>query len=121
MRKGIATVSLSGLLGEKIDAIAAAGFDGLELFDNDLVACPMSPREVARRCADLGLAIDLFQPVRDVESVPPEHFDQVLHRFRTKLAVMAELGATACAGLLQRLRRRRRRPGPRRRAARPPR
>jgi 4-hydroxyphenylpyruvate dioxygenase len=94
MRTGIATVSLSGLLADKLPAIAAAGFDGIEVFDNDLVASPLSPREVAVRCADLGLAIDLFQPVRDVEGVPPERFADVLHRVRTKLEVMADLGAT---------------------------
>lgn len=94
MRRGIATVSLSGLLDDKLTAIAAAGFDGLEIFDNDLVASRLAPREIARRCAELGLTIDLFQPVRDVEGVPPGRFDAVLHRFRTKLAVMADLGAT---------------------------
>jgi 4-hydroxyphenylpyruvate dioxygenase len=95
LRTGIATVSLSGLLADKLEAIAAAGFDGVEVFDNDLVASPLPPREVARRCSDLGLSIDLFQPVRDVEGVPPERFGAVLHRFRAKLAVMAELGAPA--------------------------
>ncbi len=93
MRKGIATVSLSGVLADKLAAAAAAGFDGVEIFDNDLVSSPLAPREVAARCADLGLTIDLFQPVRDVAGVPPERFDAVLHRVRTKLGVMAELGA----------------------------
>jgi 4-hydroxyphenylpyruvate dioxygenase len=94
MRKGIATVSISGVLGDKLDAIARAGFDDIEIFDNDLISSPMSPKEVAARCADLGLGIALFQPVRDVEGVAPDHFDKVLHRLRTKLEVMAELGAT---------------------------
>jgi 4-hydroxyphenylpyruvate dioxygenase len=94
MRTGIATVSLSGLLADKLPAVAAAGFDGIEVFDNDLVASPLSPHEVAARCADLGLAIDLFQPVRDVEGVPPERFPEVLRRVRTKLRVMEELGTT---------------------------
>ena len=94
MRKGIATVSLSGLLAEKLEAIAEAGFDGIELFDNDLIASSLSPREVASRCADLGLRIDLFQPVRDVEGVPPKEFDEVLHRVRTKLDVMVDLGVS---------------------------
>ncbi len=94
MRTGIATVSLSGVLADKLPAIAAAGFDGIEVFDNDLVASPLSPQEVATRCADLGLGIDLFQPVRDVEGVAPERFADVLHRVRTKLGVMADLGAT---------------------------
>jgi 4-hydroxyphenylpyruvate dioxygenase len=93
MRKGIATVSVSGVLPDKLDAIAAAGFDGIEIFDNDLVSSALSPREVRARCADLGLSVDLFQPLRDVEGVPPERFDRVLHRVRTKLGVMADLGA----------------------------
>lgn len=94
VRRGVATVSLSGVLADKLDAIAAAGFDGVEIFDNDLVASPLSPAEVARRCADLGLAVDLFQPLRDVEGVAPEAFPATLHRVRRKLEVMAELGAT---------------------------
>lgn len=92
MRKGIATVSVGGTLTEKLDAISAARFDGIELFDADLISSPLSPAELARRCADLGLSIDLFQPVRDVEGTPPERFDAVLHRVRSKLAVMGELG-----------------------------
>jgi 4-hydroxyphenylpyruvate dioxygenase len=94
MRKGIATVSLSGVLQDKLRAAAGAGFDAIELFDNDLVGSRLSPREVAESCAGLGLEIALFQPVRDVEGVPVEAFDGVLHRLRTKLGVMAELGTT---------------------------
>ena len=37
MRKAIATVSLSGTLIEKLEAIAAARFDGVEIFENDLL------------------------------------------------------------------------------------
>ncbi|TDO89497.1 sugar phosphate isomerase/epimerase and 4-hydroxyphenylpyruvate domain-containing protein [Enemella evansiae] len=92
MRKGIATVSVGGTLTEKLDAISAARFDGIEIFDADLISAPLSPAELARRCADLGLSIDLFQPVRDVEGTPPERFDAVLHRVRSKLRVMGELG-----------------------------
>src|SRR6185436_15762845 len=76
------------------DAIARAGFDDVELFDNDLIGSAMSPKEVAARCADLGLEIALFQPVRDLEGVDPARFDNVLHRLRTKLDVMAELETT---------------------------
>jgi len=94
MRKSIATVSLSGLLADKLTAIAEAGFDGVEVFDNDLIASPLSPRDIAVRCADLGLTVELFQPMRDVEGVPPERFDEVLHRVRVKLAVMEQLGVS---------------------------
>jgi 4-hydroxyphenylpyruvate dioxygenase len=104
MRKAIATCSVSGLLTDKLDAVAAAGFDGVEIFDNDLISCPLSPREVAARCAELGLGVDLFQPVRDVQGVPPEAFDAVLHRVRRKLEVAAELGAgtvLACSNVAE--------------------
>ena len=102
MRKSIATVSLSGLLAGKLTAIAEAGFDGVEIFDNDLVASPLSPREVAARCADLGLTVELFQPLRDTEALPPERFEEALHRVRVKLAVMEELGVStvlACSNV----------------------
>jgi 4-hydroxyphenylpyruvate dioxygenase len=102
VRRGIATVSLSGLLTDKLEIIAAAGFDSVEVFDNDLIACPLTPREIAKRCADLGLAVDLFQPVRDVEGVPPERFAAVMQRFGAKLSVAADLGATtvlACSNV----------------------
>jgi 4-hydroxyphenylpyruvate dioxygenase len=35
MRRSIATVSLSGMLREKLQAIATAGFNGVEIFEND--------------------------------------------------------------------------------------
>jgi len=95
-------VSLSGLLEDKLTAIAEAGFDGVEVFDNDLVASPLSPREVATRCADLGLRIELFQPLRDVEGLQPERFAEALHRLRVKLGVLRDLGATtvlACSNV----------------------
>jgi 4-hydroxyphenylpyruvate dioxygenase len=93
MRWGIATVSLSGVLTEKLAAAAAAGFDGVEIFDNDLIASPLSPSEVAARCADLGLSIDLLQPMRDVEGLTEPQFAQAERRIRRKLAIAAELGA----------------------------
>ena len=37
MRRAIATVSLSGSLKEKIEAVAAAHFDAVEIFENDLL------------------------------------------------------------------------------------
>ncbi|WP_168582641.1 sugar phosphate isomerase/epimerase and 4-hydroxyphenylpyruvate domain-containing protein [Gephyromycinifex aptenodytis] len=103
MRKAIATVSLSGQLEDKLAAIAAARFDGIELFDNDLIAATSSPREVAHRCRDLGLSIELFQPLRDIEGWDPARFEPVRRRLRKKFAVMEELGvhtALACSNAL---------------------
>ena len=47
MLRSIATVSLGGTLMEKLQAIAAAGFDGVEIFENDLLYFDGSPRRGA--------------------------------------------------------------------------
>jgi 4-hydroxyphenylpyruvate dioxygenase len=93
MRRSIATVCVSGTLDDKLTAAAAAGFDGIELFENDLLVSPWSPKEIRSRCADLGLSIDLYQPFRDFEAVPPEILRRNLDRAERKFDVMAELGA----------------------------
>ena len=59
MRTGIATVCLSGTLKEKMQACASAGFDGIEIFEQDLVTSSLSPEEVRSLAADLGLGLDL--------------------------------------------------------------
>lgn len=92
-RTGIATVCLSGTLDDKLTAAAAAGFDGVEIFENDLIASPWSPEEIGRRCADLGLSVDLYQPFRDFDSVHPERFRANLRRARHKFELMRRLGA----------------------------
>ena len=66
----IATVSLSGDLAEKLQAIAAAGFDAVEVFENDFLTFDGGPREVGRMVADLGMKICAFQPFRDFEGMP---------------------------------------------------
>ncbi|MFC4504343.1 MULTISPECIES: bifunctional sugar phosphate isomerase/epimerase/4-hydroxyphenylpyruvate dioxygenase family protein [Streptomyces] len=93
MRTSIATVSLSGSLTEKLTAAARAGFDGVEIFENDLLASPLAPEEIRARCADLGLSIDLYQPMRDVEAVPEDEFARTLRRARHKFELMGRLGA----------------------------
>lgn len=93
MRASIATVSLSGSLEEKLQAAASAGFDGVEIFDNDLVASPLDPEGVRLFAADLGLTIELFQPFRDLEGVSEERFRDNLRRAAAKLDIAARLGA----------------------------
>jgi 4-hydroxyphenylpyruvate dioxygenase len=91
-RRAIATVCLSGTLEDKVAAAAAAGFDGLEIFEADLVASPWAPAEVAARCADLGLSVDLYQPFRDLDSTDGDRFARNLRRAERKFDVMAALG-----------------------------
>ncbi|WP_406496672.1 sugar phosphate isomerase/epimerase and 4-hydroxyphenylpyruvate domain-containing protein [Streptomyces sp. NBC_01604] len=93
MRTSIATVSLSGSLTEKLTAASRAGFDGVEIFENDLLASPLTPEEIRARCADLGLTIDLYQPMRDIEAVPEDEFARNLRRARHKFELMNRLGA----------------------------
>ncbi|WP_222264362.1 sugar phosphate isomerase/epimerase and 4-hydroxyphenylpyruvate domain-containing protein [Modestobacter marinus] len=93
-RRAVATVCLSGTLEDKLGAAAAAGFDGIEVFEPDLVAAPWSPAELAARCADLGLSIDLYQPFRDLDSTDPARFARNLRRAERKFDVMEQLGTT---------------------------
>jgi len=93
VRTSIATVSLSGSLTEKLAAASRAGFDGVEIFENDLLASPLAPEEIRARCADLGLRIDLYQPMRDMEAVPADVFASNLRRARHKFELMGRLGA----------------------------
>ncbi|MFP4592146.1 bifunctional sugar phosphate isomerase/epimerase/4-hydroxyphenylpyruvate dioxygenase family protein [Ralstonia sp.] len=90
--KSIATVSLSGTLPEKLEAAATAGFDGIEIFENDLLHFEGSPADVRRIASDLGLAIALYQPFRDFEAMPDALRARNLARAERKFDVMAQLG-----------------------------
>lgn len=93
MKRSIATVSLSGTLEQKLAAVAAAGFQGVEIFETDLITFPGHPRDVAAIAADLGLTITLFQPFRDLEAMPEPQRTRAFERMERKFDVMAELGA----------------------------
>lgn len=93
MRTSIATVCLSGDLVEKLHACAAAGFDGVEIMDADLISAFESPEEIRALCARLELSITMFQPLRDIEGVDEETFAANLRRAEAKFEVMRRLGA----------------------------
>jgi 4-hydroxyphenylpyruvate dioxygenase len=92
MRTGIATVCLSGTLKEKMQACAIAGFDGIEIFEQDLVTSPLSPEDVRTMAADLGLGLDLYQPFRDFDGVTPDLLKANLRRAEAKFKLMSRLG-----------------------------
>lgn len=92
MKTSIATVSIAGDLAEKFAAISAAGFDGVEIFENDFLAFDGSPRDVGEMARDAGLAISLFQPFRDFEGLPEPQRSRAFDRAERKFDVMAELG-----------------------------
>jgi 4-hydroxyphenylpyruvate dioxygenase len=84
---------MSGTLRQKLEAIAAARFDAIELFEPDFIQFNGSARELAAMAADLGLAIDLYQPFRDFEGMPDELFARSLDRAERKFDLMEQLGA----------------------------
>jgi 4-hydroxyphenylpyruvate dioxygenase len=90
--KSIATVSLSGTLPEKLEAAAAVGFDGVEIFENDLLTYDGSPEDVRAIADGLGLAITVFQPFRDFEAMPAPQRQRNLDRAERKFDVMQALG-----------------------------
>jgi 4-hydroxyphenylpyruvate dioxygenase len=90
--KSIATVSLSGTLPEKLDAAAAIGFDGIEMFENDLLTFDGSPTDVRAIAEGLGLAITIFQPFRDFEAMPEPQRTRNMDRAERKFDVMQALG-----------------------------
>jgi 4-hydroxyphenylpyruvate dioxygenase len=94
MKHGIATVSLSGMLREKLQAAAAAHFDGVEIFENDLLQYAGTPAEVRRMCEDLGLTIDMFQPFRDFDGTSAAQVARNLERAARKFDLMQELGTS---------------------------
>lgn len=92
MNTSIATVSLSGSLESKLRAAAEAGFQGVEIFENDLLTATMSAREIRALLSYLGLTCTMFQPFRDFEGMPDALRPRVFERIERKLDLMQELG-----------------------------
>jgi 4-hydroxyphenylpyruvate dioxygenase len=94
MMNSIATVSISGTLDRKLAAIAEAGYDGVEIFENDLLGFDGTAKDVGRMIRDFGLICTCYQPFRDFEGLPTELRDKALDRAEAKFDVMDALGAT---------------------------
>ncbi|NYS62124.1 bifunctional sugar phosphate isomerase/epimerase/4-hydroxyphenylpyruvate dioxygenase family protein [Vreelandella salicampi] len=92
MYSSIATVCLSGSLEEKVDAIAQAGFEGLELFENDLTAFTGTPKEAGELIRARGLKLVTLQPFRDFEGLQGRARERAFDRAEHKFDLMEELG-----------------------------
>jgi 4-hydroxyphenylpyruvate dioxygenase len=92
MIRSIATVSIGGALDEKLKTIAAAGFNAVEIFENDFTCFDGSAHDVARMCGDLGLGICALQPFRDFEGMPEPQRKLAFRRAEKKFDLMQELG-----------------------------
>jgi len=85
MKSSIATVSISGTLPEKLQAAAAAGFQGVEIFENDLTQFNGSAADIRAIAKDLNLEIIALQPFRDFEAMPEPFRSKNLYRRPQKI------------------------------------
>jgi 4-hydroxyphenylpyruvate dioxygenase len=92
MPHSIATVSLSGSLEQKLRAIAAAGFDKAEIFENDFLTFNENAAKVRQLCSELGITIVCYQPFRDFEGLPAPQRASAFRRAEYKFDLMQELG-----------------------------
>jgi 4-hydroxyphenylpyruvate dioxygenase len=92
LQTAIATVCLAGTLNEKLEAMAAARFKGVEIFESDLLSFDGTPAQVGRRIKDLGLEAVTFQPFRDFEGMPGPQRGKAFSRAERKFDLMQELG-----------------------------
>lgn len=98
MRTCMVVSSLCGTLAERIEAIADAGFDGLELDADDLEASGMSPTECASRCADHGLVLELVHLPTLALGGPSTYTGlEALLLLERGFSTMEELGARSVA------------------------
>lgn len=92
MKRAIATVCMPGTLADKLSAAAEAGFDGVEIFENDLTYFDGRPEDVREFAGSLGLELIALQPFRDFEGLPEPLRTRALDRARRKFELMQRLG-----------------------------
>jgi 4-hydroxyphenylpyruvate dioxygenase len=92
MKRAIATVTMSGSLADKLSAAAEAGYQGVEIFENDLTYFDGRPEDVRTLAAALGLEIIALQPFRDFEGLPEPARSKAFDRARRKFELMQRLG-----------------------------
>src|SRR3546814_2456027 len=79
-------------LFRSLAAIAAAGFDGVEIFETDFLAFDGTPEEVGSMVRDHGLEITMFKPFRDFEGLLETQRERAFDRAEHKFDLMQQLG-----------------------------
>ena len=92
MITSITTVSLSGTLDKKLSVIAEAGFQGVGVFEDDLVAFDGSPEDVRAMMVDLGLLCTVYQPFHEFEGLSAARRVRAFDRAERKFDLMQRLG-----------------------------
>lgn len=81
----VASVCFSGTIFEKIDAVAKAGFDSIEIMTPDLEEA--TPEEIYQYCQSRNISISILQPFRDLEGYSQEKFQERLREFEEMLKI----------------------------------
>jgi 4-hydroxyphenylpyruvate dioxygenase len=61
---------MPGTLADKLSAAAEVGYQGVEIFENDLTYLDGRPEDVRGLAGSLGLEIVALQPFRDFKGLP---------------------------------------------------
>lgn len=89
----ISSLSLSDHLYDKIQAAARAGFDGIEIFREDMLGFNGTAAEVAELARNEGIAIATLQSLRDVEGLTGDARVRAFRRAARFMDFATELGA----------------------------
>ena len=92
MKTAISTLSMTGEFADKLTAAAAAGFNGIEIGEQDFLAHGGTPAELGRIVRDHGLDVVLLDPVVDFEGLPHSLRRKAFERIERRFEQMVELG-----------------------------
>ncbi|TLP48401.1 MULTISPECIES: bifunctional sugar phosphate isomerase/epimerase/4-hydroxyphenylpyruvate dioxygenase family protein [Cohaesibacter] len=92
MKTSISTLSVADALEDKLAAFAAAGFDSIEITEQDFAVQGRTPTEIGQMVRDQGLSIRLFKPALDFEGLPEASRRRAFDRIERRFNAMAELG-----------------------------
>jgi len=92
MKLATATVTFHGDLTNKLRAIAAAGFTGVEVFATDIEPGGMDAAAIGELVADLGLSVSTFMPFREFEAMPEPARSDNFDRAERQFDIMQALG-----------------------------
>lgn len=91
MKTSISSLSVSDTLEDKLAAFAAAGFDGIEISEQDFAVQGSTPSEIGQLVRDHGLDVTLFQTTLALPGLPDR--TRALTQLERRLDIMSALDA----------------------------
>lgn len=93
MVRAISSISFSGQLEDKIEAAAAAGFDAIEIFREDIIGFDGPPEDIPAFAQRAGIGILSLQSLRDFEALSGEARAAAFRRAERFLDLAVRIGA----------------------------